>query len=146
MHVIMFFVMRRRPPRSTRADTLSPYPARSRSGLPLAGELAQLRSDLVCGACQLGVTLGALLATGRYELRTIGRVGVDQLLLLCNLSLVGRDQLFLLQLGADALGNLRHGLGLAFARGTVTRRAGHDKLGEGKHHGSSIVRRGLTNL
>ena len=72
-------------------------------GLTLAGELPQLCSDLVGGARQLGMALGSLFAAGRNEFRAIGRIGVDQLLLLRDLTLIGRDQLFLLELGADPL-------------------------------------------
>jgi hypothetical protein len=46
------------------------------------------------------MALGSLLAAGGDELRTIGRIGVDQLLLLRDLSLVGSDQLFLLELAS----------------------------------------------
>jgi hypothetical protein len=62
-----------------------------------------------------------------------------------NLPLVGRYQLFLLQLGADALGNLRHGLGLAFACETVTRRAVIEKLGEVQRAVPGVVWMGLKD-
>src|SRR5450432_2194032 len=92
-------------------------------GLSLVGKLPQLRPDLVGGAGQLGMALSSLLAAGGDELRTVGRIGIDQLLLLRDLGLVGRDQLFLLQLRADAFRNLRDGLSLAISRQAVPRGA-----------------------
>lgn len=61
------------------------------------------------------MALGSLLAAGRDELRTVDRIGVDQLFLLRDLRLIGWDQFDLLEFRADALGNLRHGFGLAIA-------------------------------
>ena len=51
----------------------------------------------------------------RDELRTVLCIGDDQLLLLRDLRCICCGELFLLEFRADALGNLRHGFGLAIA-------------------------------
>ena len=70
---------------------------------------------------QLGMALSPLFATGRDELRSVDRIGIDQLLLLCDLRLIGPAKLFLFELRANTLGNLRDGFGLAITRQTMTR-------------------------
>src|SRR3546814_4756747 len=41
MYILVFFLMIRRPPRSTRTDTLFPYTTLFRSGLPLSRQAVQ---------------------------------------------------------------------------------------------------------
>src|SRR3546814_7461050 len=67
--------MIRRPPRSTRTDTLFPYTTLFRSGIPLYASDAALHDDIVGkhGAFdRLGASLAHLLHAGaRVELRTV---------------------------------------------------------------------------
>jgi hypothetical protein len=69
------------------------------------------------------MALSPFLATGRDELRAVGRIGVDQLPLLRDLRVVGRDEVFFLELSADAFRNLRDGLGLSVACEPMSGRA-----------------------
>src|SRR3546814_17488252 len=74
---VFFFVMRRRPPRSTRTDTLFPYTTLFRSGEPTA------RRDLealVAAASEAGlytnlITAGVLLS--RERLAALAAAGLD---------------------------------------------------------------------
>ena len=72
---------------------------------------------------QLSMSLDALLAACGDELGAIGRIGLDQLLLLGNLRFVTRDELFLLKFHADTLTDERNGLSLASTSKPMPRRA-----------------------
>src|SRR3546814_9960778 len=68
---------------------------------------AKLCPDLVGRTGQLRVSLGSFLAAFRNQFGAVGRIGINQLLLLRHLRLVAGDELFLLQLRTDAIGDLR---------------------------------------
>src|SRR3546814_7975587 len=75
--------------------------------------------DLVGRTGQLRVSLGSFLAAFRNQFGAVGRIGINQLLLLRHLRLVAGDELFLLQLRTDAIGDLGDSLGLPGASETI---------------------------
>src|SRR3546814_15389877 len=78
IHLLFFFLMKRRPPRSTRTDTLFPYTTlfRSKEGyfpLPPMDHYQDLRSEMILNLEKVGVKI----EVHHHEVGTAGHAEID---------------------------------------------------------------------